>query len=83
MWNRLRDVTGNRGMGFGLGRLLFWGFADRDVKLDWPCMLSCAVVMLALGLHDIAVGLSSLVDNGPCYILIICRGPKQHFLTGA
>ena len=41
------------------------------------------VVTFALGLHDIAVGLSSLVNKGPRYILIISRGPEQHFLTGA
>ena len=46
-------------------------------------MLSCLVVMLALGLHDITVGLGNLVNNGPWYVFVICRGPKQHFLTGA
>ena len=76
-------MAGYRGMSFAFGGLLFLGFADRDVKVDWPYMLSSLAVTLALGLHDVTVGLSSLVDNGPWYILIICRGPKQHFLTRA
>ena len=58
-------MAGYRGMGFGFGRLLFWGFANRDVKLDWAYMLSCSAVTFALGLHDVTVGICSLVDNGP------------------
>ena len=75
-------MTGYRGMAFGFGGLLFWGFADRSVKVDWPYMPSCVVVMLALGLHEVTGGLGSLVNNGPWYILIINTVPKQHFLTG-
>ena len=40
-------------------------FADRDVKVDWPHMLSCSVVTLALGVHDVTARLGSLVDYGP------------------
>ena len=75
-------MTGYRGMDFGFGGL-FWGFADRDVEVDWPYMLSCVVVTLGFGLHEVTLGFSSLVNNGPWYILIICRGLEQHFLAGA
>ena len=51
----LKDVAGNWGMGFGFGGLLFWGFANRDVKVDWPYLLTCAAVMFALGLHEVTV----------------------------
>ena len=30
----------------GLGGLLLWGFADREVNLDWPDLLSGAGYLL-------------------------------------
>ena len=71
------------GIGFGFGGLLFWGFANRDVKVDWLYVLFCAVVMLALGLHNVVLGFSSHVNNGPWDIFVIGRGCEQHFLTRA
>ena len=58
-------MTGYKGMGFELGGLLLWCFADWNVLVDRPYMFSCSTVWLALGLYDVAAGLSSLVDNGP------------------
>ena len=46
-------------------------------------MFSCSAVSLALGLYDVAAGVSSLVDSGPLDVFLSVGEPKQHFLTGA
>ena len=59
------------------GRGSVLGLCQQDVEVDCPC----ALVTITLGLHDVALGLSSLVNNNPWYILLISRVPKQHFMT--
>ena len=67
--------------GFRFGGLLHWGFTDRDTEVDGPYVFSCLMISLVLGLCVITVGVSSLVSDGPWYVFVICRGPKQQFLT--
>ena len=50
--------------------------------MDRPYVLPCPAKAFALGLDDVNVWLSSLVDSGPWDIFICTRGPEQHFLTG-
>ena len=71
-------MTGQWGFDCRL-RGLLWGTVNWDVKVDRPYMLPGPVVAFALGLYDVAVQHSSLVDNGA----IICQGQEQHFLAWA
>ena len=51
--------------------------------MDRPYVFPASAVLFALGLYDVTVQLSSLADDGPWEVLIICRGPEQHVLAGA
>ena len=51
--------------------------------MDKPYVFPGSAELLALGLYNITVQLSSLVSDGPWDVLIICRGLEQHFLAGA
>ena len=45
-----------------------WGCADgpgKQVKVDWPHMFSCSVVLFALCLNDIAPRCKCLLNDGP------------------
>ena len=61
----LRDVGRYWGISLGLGVWLFHWFANRDICVDGPYVLSSPVEAFALGLYVVAAGLSSLVNYGP------------------
>ena len=62
----------------GCGLLGNW-----EVKVDRPYMLPGSAIVFALGLYDVSVQHSSLVNNGPWDVFIFCPRPEQHFLAGA
>ena len=51
--------------------------------MDRPYVFPGSLVLLALGLYDVAAWLSSLVDNSPWDVLNICGGSEHHFLARA
>ena len=59
------------------------GSVDWDIEVDRPYVFPCPVVSFALGLYDVTVQLSSLVDNSPWNVLVICRRPEYDFLAWA
>ena len=55
-------------------------YRPRKVGMYWPLVFPGSVVMFVLGLCDVAVWPSSLVDYGPGDVYIIAQGPEKHFL---
>ena len=54
-----------------------------DVEVDRPHMFPCSAVPFALDLHDVAVWHSRSFDDGSGDVLILNRGPEDHFLPWA
>ena len=49
--------------------------------MDWPQVFPCSTLPFALGLYEVTVWCSSLVDNGPGNVFTIYWGPEEHFLA--